>query len=63
MNADLKLTVKCLKQDTFGKLINQPKNGVELVRVIEMLKSIREKGFSDRLHFVARTFYFRLVAK
>ncbi|NJK57778.1 MAG: tandem-95 repeat protein [Pleurocapsa sp. SU_5_0] len=27
-----------------------------------MLKSIRAKGFSDRLHFVARTFYFRPVA-
>ena len=43
------------------KLINEPKNGVELVRVIEILKSILEKGFSDRLHFVARTFYFRLI--
>ncbi|NJO96053.1 MAG: hypothetical protein HC764_08475 [Pleurocapsa sp. CRU_1_2] len=26
-----------------------------------MLKSIRAKGFSDRLHFVARTFYFRHI--
>jgi hypothetical protein len=61
MNADLNLTVKCLKQYTFGKLINQPKNGVELVRGIEKLKSLQEGGFSDRLHFVTRTFYFRRV--
>ena len=40
MNADFKLTVKFLKQDTFGKLINQSKNGVELVMVIGTLKSI-----------------------
>ena len=61
MNADLKLSVKCLERDVFGKLINWTKNGVELVRVIETLKSIQECGFSVRLHFVARTFYFRLV--
>ncbi|MGL4881346.1 MAG: hypothetical protein ACRC8K_09800, partial [Waterburya sp.] len=59
MNADLKLPVKCLKQDVFGKLINQPKNGVELETVIEMLKNIRGKGFSDRLHYMTPTFYFR----
>jgi cellulose biosynthesis protein BcsQ len=45
-----------------GKLINQPKNGVELETVIEMLKNIRGIGFSDRLHYMTPTFYFRLVA-
>jgi hypothetical protein len=60
MNADLKLPVKCLERDIFGKLINQSKNGVELVKVIEMLKTIREEGFSDRLHRMTPTFYFRL---
>ena len=44
---------------SFGKLINQSKNGVELVRGNEMLKSLQEGSFGDRLHFVARTFYFR----
>jgi hypothetical protein len=41
------------------QIINQSKNGVELVRGIERLKSLQRGGFSDRLHFVARTFYFR----
>lgn len=62
MNADLKMPVKCLERDIFGKLINKSKNGVELVRVIEMLKAIREEGFSDKLHRMTPTFYFRLDA-
>jgi hypothetical protein len=62
MNADLKLPVKCLERDIFGKLINQSKNGVELVKVIEMLKTLREEGFSGRLHRMTPTFYFRLLA-
>ena len=60
MNADLKLPVKYLERSIFVKLIDSPKNGVESVRRFNTLKIIQGKGFSDRLHFVARTFYFRL---
>ena len=63
MNADLKLPVKCLKRNVLGKLIEQSKNGLELVRAIETLKSIWIKGFSDRLHYMTPTFYFRQLAE
>jgi hypothetical protein len=59
MNADLKLPVKCLKQGTFGKLINQSKIWVKLETVIGKLESIRKNDFSDRLHHMTPTFYFR----
>jgi hypothetical protein len=43
------------------KLIYWSKNRVESIGEIETLKSIQKVSFSDRLHFVARTFYFRQV--
>ncbi len=59
MNADLKLPVKYLERDTFEKVIDRSKNGVELETVIGKLESIRENDFSDRLHYMTPTFYFR----